>query len=358
VNQAPAITQGVPNISVAAKTQYSTAIQTTGYPTPTISLTAGSIPTGMTLSSTGVFSGVPTQAGTFTGTITASNGIGTPATQNFSLTVLANPLQQYTILHQFQDGSVAHDGADPAAALVVGNDGNFYGTTTSPYSGGTVFKMTPQGVVTVLHNFGDGSVPNDGSFPLSLVQGTDGNFYGVTQYGGANGLQLGSLGYGTIFKMTPQGTVTILYNFTGSTDGAGPTLLIQGWDGNFYGATSQKIFKLTPAGIFSVVTTFPSAINGYGVTSLVQGFDGNFYGTTNFGGVSTGFGYGTVFQMTPQGTLTFLHNFNDGSVANDGIYPNGLTQALDGNFYGTSQGGGAGQEGFQDDTLGRGDDSA
>ena len=154
-----------------------------------------------------------------------------------------------------------------------GADGNFYGTTESGGSAdeGTVFKITPQGTVTILHNFGDGSVTNDGMQPTSaLIQGADGNFFGTTSGGG-------SATFGTAFKITPQGIVTILHSFQSATEGSSP--------------------------------------NG-----LVQGSDGNFYGTTTNGGSAN---QGTVFKITPQGTMTVLHTFGDGSVTNDGGGPGG-----------------------------------
>ena len=116
--------------------------------------------------------------------------------------------------------------------MIQGSDGNFYGTTGvgGANDAGTVFELTPQGVETVIYSFK--AVP-DGAFPVALVQANDGNFYGTTSNGGAHNL-------GSVFKLTPEGVETILYSFSGPPDGATPTgQLIQGSDGNFYGVTFQ-----------------------------------------------------------------------------------------------------------------------
>ncbi len=181
----------------------------------------------------------------------------------------------------------------------------------------------------------------NGSRPLgSLVQGADGDIYGTTSAGGANGL-------GTIFKTTPDGAVTTLYSFGSSpTDGSVPYGgLVQGVDGNFYGTTSESgansnqvfaggtVFKITPGGALTTLHSFNVSDGAYPVASLVQGSDGNFYGTTEQGGASGN--NGTVFKITPDGALTTLFSF--GSQADYGAAPSGpLIQAPDGNFYGTT----------------------
>jgi uncharacterized repeat protein (TIGR03803 family) len=134
------------------------------------------------------------------------------------------------VLYSFAGGS---DGAHPYAGLIQGGDGNFYGTT---YQGGTsgdgaVFKVTPSGTETILYSFVGGS--SDGANPeAGLTQGSDGNLYGNTYLGGASNL-------GTVFKLTPTGTETVLHSFAGgSSDGANPSAnLIQSSDGNLYGST-------------------------------------------------------------------------------------------------------------------------
>ena len=187
-----------------------------------------------------------------------------------------------------------------------------------------------------MHRFNDGSVSNDGINPRSIIQGFDGNFYGVTSNGG-------TLGGGAVYEITVQGVLSLLYSFNVATNASIPSIplsLIQGADGNFYGTTSLgQIFRLTPTGNLSVLYSFGSSAQ---LNSLVQGFDGNFYGTTlNLGSNSSG----TAFKLTPLGVITVLHTFGDGTVAGDGILPNALIQATDGNFYGTCQGGGTANNG-------------
>lgn len=245
-------------------------------------------------------------------------------------TVIASPAQ-LTTLASFS----GTNGANPQASLVRGTDGNFYGTT---YEGGTndfgtVFKITPSGTLTSLHSFL--GTPSDGSTPQArLVQGADGNFYGTTGSGGNSFA-------GTVFKVTPSGTVTILHNFNGA-DGAFPeSELLRASDGNFYGTTSQvgangvgTVFKITPGGTLTTLNTFAQGGSSpYG--GVIQASDGNLYGTTYAGGTS---GFGIVFKMTPSGTLTILHNFN----GTDGAHPQAsMIQASDGTLYGTTFDGGA-----------------
>jgi uncharacterized repeat protein (TIGR03803 family) len=133
-------------------------------------------------------------------------------------------------VYSFAGGS---DGANPYADVIQGSDGNFYGTTYNGGAGslGTVFKLTPSGTETVLHSFAGGSI--DGANPeAGLTQGSDGNFYGATYLGGAGGL-------GTVFKLTPGGSESIMHTFAGgSSDGANPSAnLVLGGDGNLYGST-------------------------------------------------------------------------------------------------------------------------
>jgi uncharacterized repeat protein (TIGR03803 family) len=249
-----------------------------------------------------------------------------------------------TTLHSFNKT----DGWAPEAVLVQGTDGNLYGST---YLGantvcgdgcGTIFKITTAGMLTTLHSFNktDGANPKGG-----MVQGTDGNFYGTTVAGGAPNPV-----YGTVFKMTPAGMLMTLHTFHGA-DGAFPEadLLLAG--GFLYGTTFQgasnsnarggTVFKITTAGMLMTLHNFPSDPGGIDpVAGLIQGLDGNFYGTTYSGGGSHP-ADGTVFKMTPAGMLTTppFHSFG----GTDGANPEAdLVQGLDGNFYGTTKGGGAG----------------
>ena len=267
-----------------------------------------------------------------------------------AVTVIASPAQTLTTLYSF-NGS---DGQWPYAGLIQASDSNFYGTTFSggANNDGTVFKMSPNGTLTALHNFDrtDGAQPAN----ADLIQASDGNFYGTTDSGGASGNCSGIGGCGTVFKITPSGTLTTLYNFgsqSNCADGAIPEVgLIQATDGNFYGATYGggngcppyyygTIFKITPSGTLSTIYKFCSSggypcPDGENPNALTQGADGNFYGTTMSGGASNG---GTVFKITPSGTLTTLHSF----AGTDGATPSGaLVLATDGNFYGTTQFGG------------------
>ncbi|HEY1800333.1 MAG TPA: choice-of-anchor tandem repeat GloVer-containing protein, partial [Terriglobales bacterium] len=218
------------------------------------------------------------------------------------------------------------DGNSPAAGLLLASDGNFYGTTSGddpsdPGNGsfGTVFKMSPGGSLTTLHDFMTGcgiTCPNGATLAGGLVQGSDGNFYGTTEYQGIiNCIQ----GCGTIFKITPAGSLSTLHSFSGADGGHPVAGLVQGTDGNFYGTTSAggssancnggcgTVFKMSPSGSLIWTYSFKQTVDGAApVAALVQSTDGNFYGTTS-GGL---FGKGTVFKITPGGSLTTLHNFN------------------------------------------------
>jgi len=201
----------------------------------------------------------------------------------------------------------ATDGASARAGLVQGGDGDFYGTTQGGGSAGDgiVYKVSTDGALTVLHSFegADGSTPSAG-----LVLGGDGNFYGTTSTGGSNG-------YGVVFRMTPAGALTVLYSFGGTaSDGVSPKSgLVQGADGAFYGTTTSggsandgTVFKITSEGALTILRSFGGSDGANPAGALVQGGDGNLYGTTEFGGTKGGYGYGTVFKMTPAGELTVL----------------------------------------------------
>jgi uncharacterized repeat protein (TIGR03803 family) len=242
------------------------------------------------------------------------------------------------------------NGSNPGAGLIEGSDGSFYGGTstgaassiTSP-GYGTLFKVTSSGALTTLVTFNN----INGASPFSPpIEGSDGNFYGVTMGGGSSN-------FGTFYQLTPAGVLTTLYSFKGSGDGATPSSpLIEGPDGNFYGATGSNgsltaaqgsngtIFMITPAGALTTLHVFTSTTDGTNPTGLFLASDGNLYGTASFGG---GHGNGTIFRVTPTGTFTTLYSF---AATGDGASPQAaLFQANDGNFYGTTSGGGSSGDG-------------
>ncbi len=253
-----------------------------------------------------------------------------------------------TTLHSF-DG---FDGGAPYAGLIRSRTGNLYGVSSGDGFGaayGTVFEITPTGELTTLYTFCSQPNCTDGSTPFAgLVQGSNGNFYGVTYKGGANG-------DGTIFEITPTGKLTTLYSFcseTNCTDGEAPLLasLVEGSNGNFYGTTPTggaygwgTVFEITPSGKLRTLYSFCRQPNctdgGIAYAGLVQGRNGNLYGTT-FGGGAHGYG-GTVFEITPKGKLTTLYSFCSQPNCSDGTAPYaGLAQGSNGKFYGTTVWGG------------------
>jgi uncharacterized repeat protein (TIGR03803 family) len=247
----------------------------------------------------------------------------------------------FTTLYSFP----AFPNVENPSGLMQGSDGNFYGTTE--YGGtngaGTVFKISTNGALTTLYSFTGG---NDGANPQAgLVQGRDGNFYGTTEYGGTND-------FGTVFKISANGALTTLYCFGGSSDGGNPcAALVQGRDGNFYGTTENggrtnnygTVFKISPNGALTTLYSFGSVQDTNGVPldgadpsgALVQGSDGNLYGTTSNYGIG---GSGTVFKISANGALTTLYSFTGGAPY-VGSYA-ALVQGRDGSFYGTTECGG------------------
>jgi len=258
-------------------------------------------------------------------------------------TVIRSQAQTIATLTNFGGTDVA----DAVGTLVEGSDGNFYGAAGGAGNDGTIFRVTPDGTLTTLHSFNgsDGRNPQAG-----LLHATDDNFYGTTSAGGASN-------HGTVYKLTPQGTFSLLHNFSG-WDGASPwARLVQGRDGNFYGTTLSggahgggTVFMITPGATFTTLYAFCSQSNctdgALPDAGLMQASDGNFYGTTSLGG-SYGYEYGgTVFKLTPSGTLTTLYSFCSQSNCTDGASPYaGLMQASDGNFYGTTVQGGTYDQG-------------
>jgi uncharacterized repeat protein (TIGR03803 family) len=235
---------------------------------------------------------------------------------------------------------------------VQGTDGNFYGTTDlgGAYDNGAIFKMTSTGRLKTIYSFcprrpcSHGFTPGGG-----LVQATDGEFYGTTSSGGASI-------YGTVFKITSNGKLTTLHSFDAS--GYGPAAgLVQAADGSFYGTTENgglglcgggcgTVFKISSAGGL-ISHRFNGADGAFPSALLIQATDGNLYGVTPRGGSGTcsddsGLGCGTIFRLTPSGVLTTLYSFCVQANCPDGSQPvGGLVQATNGLLYGTTRDDGA-----------------
>ncbi len=248
-------------------------------------------------------------------------------------------------LHSFS----AIDGASPYSSLLPATDGNLYGTTNGGgvNNVGTIFKVTTTGQLTTLYNFCSAVNCGDGQFPVGpLIQGTDGNIYGTTHAGGNTLCQNGC---GTIFRITPGGSYTTLHRFNKS-DGDYPYGgVVEGLNGELYGTTGSgganqagSVFTLSPNGTLTTIHSFDGAGGGASPYAMSLGSDSNFYGTTSAGGI---YGvYGTIFEITPDGTFTTLHSFD----IKDGAVPyTGLLQSTTGLFYGTTYFGG----GFNDGTV-------
>jgi len=245
-----------------------------------------------------------------------------------------------TVLYRFVNGK---DGNGPYGGVIRDSKGNLYGTAVigGGSGGGTAFKLNPSGKLTVLHSF---QGTKDGELLLAgLVRDPKGNLYGTASAGGASG-------DGTVFKLSPTGEFTVLHTFAGGKDGEypgyGPLLLDAA--GNLYGTTRNGgggacsdgcgvVFKLDTTGKETVLHRF----NGTGdaatpYAALIQDAAGNFYGTGESGGSHSS---GAVFKLDPAGKETLLYSFTGG---NDGGGPlAGLFEDAQGNFYGTTYGGGA-----------------
>jgi uncharacterized repeat protein (TIGR03803 family) len=239
---------------------------------------------------------------------------------------------EFTALHSFSY-CCNGDGYEPAGGVVLDSQGNLYGTTSEggAEAGGTIFKISPSGTETILYNF---TCQDDGCFPYSgVVMDGDGNLYGSTLGG--------SLYYGNVYKFVPStGTLTTLYNFTGGDDGAFPFGVVLDKEGNLYGVTQYGgpiqqgvVFKITPLGTETVLHAFEAnGKDGFSPeASVILDAKGNLYGTTHLGGSG---GVGTVYKISPAGKETILHSFKGGK---DGIFPQSdLVFDTNGNLYGTT----------------------
>jgi uncharacterized repeat protein (TIGR03803 family) len=295
----------------------------------------GSTPNGLILGSNGELYGT-TQTGGY-----GSNNVGTAFRIDPDGTM--NTLVDFATLR----GGGA--GAAPLAALVRGSDDNFYGTTY--YDGatdsGTIFRMTPAGIISRLAEFTGAAGPLPGRGPLApLVEGQNGDFYGVTSGGGSNE-------GGTIFRMAPSGEAVPIFEFE-DPNGIPETPLTQGADGHFYGTTlsdgageAGSIFRITSDGTFTTLIEF-SGMEGRRrgarpASALTLGENGNLFGTTSSGGLNNA---GTIFRLTPDGEFTTLVDFSGESAPAPGSSPLGaLLLGSDGHLYGTTSAGGPQDEG-------------
>ena len=258
----------------------------------------------------------------------------------------------FTSTYSFCVTTTCDDGDLPWDGMILAPDGNLYGTTSfgGTNGSGTAYRLnTTTGVPTTIYNFCSLPHCRDGYAPNGLIQAADGNFYGTTAFTGR------TQNPGTVFKLTPTGVLTTLYTFcaeTGCTDGWIPfNGVVQATDGNFYGTTYNgggcnegTVFKITSAGAFTSLHSFCSS-DGSVPSGLLQAASGQLVGTTQSGGANGG---GTVFEITTSGTLTTLYNFCAVTGCADGSGPtpySALIQATDGNFYGTTATGGSGNDG-------------
>jgi uncharacterized repeat protein (TIGR03803 family) len=258
-----------------------------------------------------------------------------------ALCLLGSALAQVeTVMYPFAGSP---DGAIPYDSLISDSSGNFYGTTVAGGTGkcsagcGTVFKMTSSGKETVIYSFTGGTT--DGAAPYaSLVRDKSGNLYGTTSTGGTNMT-------GTVFKISPSDAESILYNFGSplSKDGTDPrgTLAIDA-QGNLYGTTMTggthfvgTVFKVTPSGVETVLYNFSGPDGETPIGGPILDKSGNLYGTTYLGGAHN---LGVVYALSPSGIETLLYSFN---VIPDAELPEcGLVFDKAGNLYGTTQQGG------------------
>jgi uncharacterized repeat protein (TIGR03803 family) len=245
-----------------------------------------------------------------------------------------SPSGQKTVLHFFAGG--ANDASVPRSRPLLASDGNFYGTSLDGGAAdeGVVYRMTPAGEVTVMHSVAGGR--DDGTWPWGeLIEASDGNFYGTTYWGGQKDA-------GTLFRMTPDGHVTLLHHFgVTAGDGIQPDAgLVQGSDGHLYGTTSWSdydaggrgaLFRISLAGEYTLLHTFDDSDGSEPEAGLVRASNGNFYGSTMYGGAHS---CGVLFRLSPEGAFKVLHHLD----YTEGCNPKGaLMQASDGYLYGTTR---------------------
>lgn len=329
---------------------YSTTLAASGGLSPyTWSLTAGSLPVGLTLGVDGTIAGSPTVAGTANFTVQVADSEASPATATANLSLTIDAPHAFAIIHDF---NFYVDAGGPRSGLTMEQAGNFYGTAVAP---GIIYELTPSNggwTYGIIYSFTGG---NDGYWPTgTLTIGPDGSLYGTTEFGGGTGCSV-HVGCGIVFRLqrSPKGdwAETMIYRFTGGADGSFPNGgLILDEAGNLYGTTQDGngvVYELTPSNGEWTQTILYAFTGGNDGASPAGGliFDGagNLYGTTLFGGSSSS---GTVFQLTP-GVAgwkeSVLHNFQGGS---DGDQPwSSLIFYHTGNLYGTTSDGGTGAGG-------------
>lgn len=254
------------------------------------------------------------------------------------------PAGELSTIYSFCSQPNCADGGFEEPSPILGSDGNLYGVTTlggNASGSGTFYKLTIDGQRTVLYTFCSASGCADGQWPYGVIQGWDGNFYGTTERGGANN-------QGIFFQISPTGSFKVLHSFCSQAncaDGAGQNV-IQGIDGNFYGVGvvggtlgGGVFYQMTPGGTYKVLYNFCSDVNcitGSYPRGIAQDAQGNFFGTAQYDGRN---GYGTIFEITSKFQFHVLHWF-DAKHGNDPAF--GVVLANDGNLYGTAMDSGAG----------------
>ena len=277
---------------------------------------------------------------------------------NCGVVFKVNRAGKESVLHAFTGPP---DGNEPFDGVIRDEEGNLYGTTfiggDAAQAAGTVFKLDGAGKETVLHNFANS--PDGAGAWGGVIRDGEGNLYGTTWAGGDAPSE-----WGTVFKLDPAGKETILYNFTGGADGAGPSAsLIRDCEGNLYGTTVSGgdggapgynctrngvgcgvVFKLDPNGKETVLHSFTGGADGATPFGLTRVPDGTLYGVAAYGGGSFGpstaggsNGNGVVFKLEPQGKFSVLHTFTGGA---DGALPFGTPLRIGADIYGTAYAGG------------------
>lgn len=245
-----------------------------------------------------------------------------------------------TTLYSFCSASNCEDGKNPNG-IIQASSGEFYGTALYGGTGdrGAIFELTTSGILKTLYSFCSQTNCADGWYPtVPPIEGNDGNLYGTTMYGGkSNG--------GVVYQISPAGSYKVLRSLCSETScdsGQYPGGLVQDSSGDLYGPAQWgadgtgygTVFKITPEGQFTVVHRFHNS-DGDVPAGVILANDGNLYGTTYVGGIG---GLGTIFQMTPSGALTTLYNFCAGAHCPG--WPNVPFQGTNGLFYSTTSDGG------------------